>query len=79
MQAFQQLGMNRPTGAGQRVKAPKALFAGPDQAGPAEVSEVPGGTGLGDSQDGYQITDAQFPVKEQVQDAQAGAVGEGPE
>lgn len=61
------------------VVGPKAFFARGDEAGASEVGEVSGCGGLWDVQGGHEIADADFAAREDIEDAQARAIGKGAE
>lgn len=70
-----------PAGAGvgghdDAVVHPFALAAGGDDAGAAEVGQMAGDFGLALAEDRDEIADADFPAVDEVQEAEAGAIGE---
>src|SRR5579875_2014320 len=55
---------------------PLALAASGNNAGPAQISEMPRNLGLTLPENRYKITDAHFPAVHQMQQPEPGAVGE---
>jgi hypothetical protein len=61
----------------QAVMRPFAVAPGFDEAGFAQISEVPGNFGLVRFEDFLQIADANFPALHKAQEAQTGFIREG--
>jgi hypothetical protein len=64
-------------GSGEGVEDLEALFAGLDEAGGAEGLEVLGGVGDGEAAEAGEVLDGAFALGEEVEDFEAGGVGEG--
>ena len=70
--------MKGVSGRDERVMHPKAVFANADQASFPEIGEMAGDRGLGSTDDRNEIADAKLAAQEEMEDAQASAVREGP-
>jgi hypothetical protein len=77
--AFEKLLVKRCRGIRERVVLPETFFTSFDKSRAAEVSEVAGNLGLRDAKHTNEIADAELSGAQKIEDAQAGAVGEGPE
>lgn len=64
-------------GAGEGVEDLETLFAGLDEAGGAEGLEVLGGVGDGEAAEASEVLNGAFGLGEEVEDLEAGGVGEG--
>lgn len=76
LQAGEVRAQRRGRGLGQRVDAPRALLRGGDERVPPEVGEVTGDAGLREFQHRLEVADAERPLRQQVQQAQARGVAE---
>ena len=77
--AFEQLGMKLVLRLRQLVVHPQALFARRHQMGLTQIRQMPRNLGLRRANDAHQLADAKLTGFEQVEDAQACPVREGPE
>jgi hypothetical protein len=78
-EALDQLLVEGPLGRAELVEAPESLFAHVNESGSQQVIQVMGRLGLWHPQDGDDVTDAELSILEQVEDAEAGPIREGPE
>ena len=78
-QASQEFAVEGTAGRGEGVIDPLAVFAGDDEADAAQVGQMARGGGLGNVKHPQEVIDAPLALAEQMENAQAGAVREGPE
>lgn len=76
LQAGEVRAQRRGRRLGQGVDAPRALLRDGDERVPPQVGEMARDAGLRDLQDRLEVADAERPLRQQVQQAQAGGVAE---
>lgn len=76
LQAGEICAQRRGRGLGQRIDAPRALLRDGDERVPPQVGEMARDAGLRDLQDRLEVADAERPLRQQIQQAQAGGVAE---
>jgi len=76
-QAAEQGGVDAIPGLGEVVHGPFAALADVDESRAAQVGEVTGNPWLRHAEDRLELADAMVALRQQVQDAEAGLVGEG--
>ena len=75
-QAIEKSLVNATLGWRERIEHPQAVPSRRNQIRPSQVSQMPGGGRLRDTQGGHHVPDTELPAREQVENPKSGAIGE---